>query len=68
MVTLAAFADRAVGTALPTVVRDFDSPASFGLANAAPAGGGPERVDVLHRLTERVRPWPQIADPVAVPV
>jgi MFS family permease len=38
MVTLAAFADRAVGTALPTVVRDFDALASFGLANAAPAG------------------------------
>ncbi|MEO5709383.1 MAG: MFS transporter [Nocardioidaceae bacterium] len=37
MVTLAAFADRAVGTALPTVVRDFDALATFGLANAAPA-------------------------------
>src|SRR5690349_7405529 len=37
MVTLTAFADRAVGTALPSIVRDLDALASFGLANAAPA-------------------------------
>lgn len=37
MVTLAAFADRAVGTALPSIVRDLDALASFGLANAGPA-------------------------------
>jgi MFS family permease len=38
MVTLTAFADRAVGTALPSIVRDLDALASFGLANAGPAG------------------------------
>ena len=37
MVTLTAFADRAVGTALPSIVRDLDALASFGLANAGPA-------------------------------
>jgi MFS family permease len=37
MVTLTAFADRAVGTALPSIVRELDALASFGLANAGPA-------------------------------
>ncbi len=37
LVTLAAFADRAVGTALPSVVRDFDAVSAFGVINAAPA-------------------------------
>jgi MFS family permease len=36
LVTLAAFENRAVGTALPTMVREFDALGSFGLANAAP--------------------------------
>jgi len=37
LVTLGAFENRAVGTALPTLVREFDALGSFGLANAAPA-------------------------------
>lgn len=36
LVTLGAFENRAVGTALPTMVREFDALGSFGLANAAP--------------------------------
>ncbi|TDE12667.1 MFS transporter [Jiangella asiatica] len=36
LVTLGAFENRAVGTALPTLVREFDAIGSFGLANAAP--------------------------------
>ncbi|MGW6280604.1 MFS transporter [Kribbella sp. NPDC055071] len=36
LVTLAALENRAVGTALPTMVREFDALGSFGLANAAP--------------------------------
>jgi MFS family permease len=36
LVTLGAFENRAVGTALPTLVRDFDAVSSFGLASAAP--------------------------------
>ncbi|MGC4938993.1 MFS transporter [Kribbella sp. DT2] len=36
LVTLSAFENRAVGTALPTMVREFDALGSFGLANAAP--------------------------------
>ncbi|WP_329002627.1 MFS transporter [Kribbella sp. NBC_00709] len=37
LVTLGAFENRAVGTALPTMVREFDALGSFGLANAAPS-------------------------------
>lgn len=36
LVTLGAFENRAVGTALPTMVREFGALGSFGLANAAP--------------------------------
>ncbi|TDC54145.1 MFS transporter [Jiangella ureilytica] len=36
LVTLGAFENRAVGTALPTLVRDFDAVSSFGPASAAP--------------------------------
>jgi MFS family permease len=36
LVTLGAFENRAVGTALPTMVREFDALGAFGLANAAP--------------------------------
>lgn len=36
LVTLGAFENRAVGTALPTLIRDFDAVSSFGLASAAP--------------------------------
>jgi MFS family permease len=36
LVTLGAFENRAVGTALPTMVREFNALGSFGLANAAP--------------------------------
>ncbi|MDX2971513.1 MFS transporter [Kribbella solani] len=36
LVTLGAFENRAVGTALPTMVREFHALGSFGLANAAP--------------------------------
>ncbi|RIQ18853.1 MFS transporter [Jiangella rhizosphaerae] len=36
LVTLGAFENRAVGTALPTLVREFDAVSSFGLAAAAP--------------------------------
>jgi len=36
LVTLGAFENRAVGTALPTMVREFDALGSFGLTNAAP--------------------------------
>ncbi|QNE18484.1 MFS transporter [Kribbella qitaiheensis] len=36
LVTLGAFENRAIGTALPTMVREFDALGSFGLANAAP--------------------------------
>lgn len=36
LVTLGALENRAVGTALPTLVRDFDAVSSFGLASAAP--------------------------------
>lgn len=36
LVTLAALENRAVGTALPTMVREFDALGSFGLASAAP--------------------------------
>jgi MFS family permease len=36
LVTLAAFENRAVGTALPTMVREFDALGAFGLASAAP--------------------------------
>ncbi len=36
LVTLGAFENRAVGTALPTLVRQFDALGAFGLANAAP--------------------------------
>jgi MFS family permease len=37
LVTLGAFENRAVGTALPTMVREFHALGSFGLANAAPS-------------------------------
>jgi len=37
LVTLSALENRAVGTALPTMVREFDALGSFGLANAAPS-------------------------------
>jgi MFS family permease len=36
LVTLAAFENRAVGTALPAMVREFGAVSSFGVANAAP--------------------------------
>ncbi|TDD72314.1 MFS transporter [Jiangella aurantiaca] len=36
LVTLGAFENRAVGTALPTLVREFDAVSSFGLVTAAP--------------------------------
>ena len=36
LVTLAAFENRAVGTALPSLVREFHAVGAFGLANAAP--------------------------------
>ena len=36
MVTLAAFENRAVNTALPTIVAEFDALGAFGMANAAP--------------------------------
>ncbi len=36
LVTLGAFENRAVGTALPTMVREFDALGAFGVANAAP--------------------------------
>lgn len=39
LVTLSAFENRAVGTALPTLVQQFDALGSFGLANAAPTAG-----------------------------
>ncbi len=37
LVTLAAFLDRAVGTALPAMLRDLGAVRAFGLVNAAPA-------------------------------
>lgn len=37
LVTLGAFENRAIGTALLTMVREFDALGSFGLANAAPS-------------------------------
>lgn len=37
LVTLSAFENRAVGTALPTVVEEFHAVGAYGLANAAPA-------------------------------
>jgi MFS family permease len=36
LVTLGALENRAVGTALPTMVREFDALGAFGLTNAAP--------------------------------
>jgi len=47
MVTLTAFADRAVGTALPSIVRDLDALASFGLANAGPAATRREQTAIV---------------------
>jgi len=43
LVTLGAFENRAVGTALPTMVREFGALGSFGLANAAPNARTPRR-------------------------
>ncbi len=65
MVTLAAFADRAVGTALPTVVRDFDSLASFGLANAAPAASFLVALAVAGAWADRRGPLPVLRTGVA---
>ncbi len=65
MVTLAAFADRAVGTALPTVVRDFDALASFGLANAAPAASFLVALAVAGAWADRRGPLPVLRTGVA---
>jgi MFS family permease len=65
MVTLAAFADRAVGTALPTVVRDFGSLASFGLANAAPAASFLVALAVAGAWADRSGPLPVLRTGVA---
>ena len=65
MITLAAFADRAVGTALPTVVRDFDALASFGLANAAPAASFLVALAVAGGWADRRGPLPVLRTGVA---
>lgn len=65
MITLTAFADRAVGTALPTVVRDFDALASFGLANAAPAASFLVVLAVAGGWADRRGPLPVLRSGVA---
>jgi MFS family permease len=65
MVTLAAFADRAVGTALPTVVREFQALASFGLANAAPAASFLVALAIAGAWADRRGPLPVLRTGVA---
>jgi MFS family permease len=65
MVTITAFADRAVGTALPTVVRDFHAVAAFGLANAAPAASFLVALAVAGAWADRRGPLPVLRAGVA---
>lgn len=60
LVTLAAFENRAVGTALPTMVREFDALGSFGLANAAPNASFLVSLAVAGLWTDRRGPVPAL--------
>ncbi|TCN34774.1 MFS transporter [Kribbella orskensis] len=60
LVTLGAFENRAVGTALPTMVREFDALGSFGLANAAPNAGYLVSLAVAGLWADRRGPIPAL--------
>jgi MFS family permease len=60
LVTLGAFENRAVGTALPTMVREFDALGSFGLANAAPNASYLVSLAIAGLWTDRRGPIPAL--------
>lgn len=60
LVTLGAFENRAVGTALPTLVREFDAVSSFGLATAAPIASYVVSLALAGRWADRSGPVPPL--------
>ncbi|MBB5787283.1 MFS transporter [Jiangella mangrovi] len=60
LVTLGAFENRAVGTALPTLVRDFDAVSSFGLAAAAPIAAFVASLALAGVWADRAGPVPPL--------
>ncbi|MGH3333531.1 MAG: MFS transporter, partial [Nocardioidaceae bacterium] len=60
LVTLAAFENRAVGTALPSMVREFDAVGSFGVANAAPTASYIVALAVTGLWADRRGPAPPL--------
>jgi MFS family permease len=60
LVTLGAFVDRAVGTALPTMVRELHAVRSFGVLTAAPLVSYVVALAIAGRLTDRRGPVPAL--------
>lgn len=60
LVTLGAFENRAVGTALPTLVAEFDALGSFGLANAAPVASYVIALAIAGGWADRSGPVPPL--------
>lgn len=60
LVTLGAFENRAVGTALPTLVREFYAVSSFGLATAAPIASYVVSLALAGLWADRAGPVPPL--------
>ena len=60
LVTLGAFENRAVGTALPTMVRELDAVSAFGLANAAPTASYLVALSLAGAWADRRGPVPAL--------
>lgn len=60
LVTLSAFENRAVGTALPTMVREFDALGLFGLASAAPNASYLVALAIAGQWSDRRGPIPTL--------
>lgn len=60
LVTLTAFENRAVGTALPTLVQEFDAIGSIGLANAAPVASYVVSLAITGLWADRAGPVPAL--------
>src|SRR5690606_31810213 len=60
LVTLTAFENRAVGTALPTLVQEFDAVGAFGVANAAPIAAFVVSLAITGLWADRAGPVPPL--------
>lgn len=66
LVTLAAFENRAVGTALPTLVQEFNAVGAFSVANAAPVAAFVVSLAVTGLWADRAGPVPPLRTGVLV--